>query len=126
MLLDSVVINEAIHGHHVSIEKKNLLIRVDSLLRFDLETYFLEAVIWAYGDGYQTSGQDLHIDLQRKKMKMSEPAKIDLNCRACNFFATHVERLTLPLDCLLGLLFFLQFYFLRVSEESYPTPRKSR
>jgi hypothetical protein len=63
VLLDSVVIDEAIHGHIDSIEKKNLLIRVDPLLRFDLETDFLDSVIGAYGDGYQTPCQDLYMDL---------------------------------------------------------------
>jgi hypothetical protein len=71
MFLDSVVIDEAIHGHIDSIEKKNLLIRVDPLFRLDLETDFLDCVIGAYGDGYQTSCQDLHIDLQRKDENVS-------------------------------------------------------
>lgn len=70
MFIDSVFIDKAIHSHHGSFEKKNLLIRVDPLLRLDLETDLLDGVIGAYGDGYHTSCQDLHIDLQRKNEKV--------------------------------------------------------
>jgi hypothetical protein len=80
MFLDSVLIDEAIHGHLNSVEKKNLVVRVDTFLRLDLESDFLDGVIGAYGNLYHASCQDLNIDLQRKT-KMSEPAKIDLNCR---------------------------------------------
>jgi hypothetical protein len=75
MFLDSVVIDEAIHEHFDSFEKKNLLIRVDPLLRLDLESDFLDCVIGTYGDGYQTSCQDLHIDLQRKNENIRTSCK---------------------------------------------------
>jgi hypothetical protein len=50
MFLDSVLIDQAIHGHLNSVEKKNLVVWVDTFLSFDLESDFLDGVIGAYGN----------------------------------------------------------------------------